>query len=176
MRALVVVESMFGNTQTVARAIADGLGTRLEVHLVDVGHGPTTVPPDLDLLVVGGPTHAFGLSRTSTRGTAAQQAGTTVTPVEAGLREWLHQLVAPSGPIVAATFDTRIKKHGIPGSAARGAAKRLSRLGIPLLAPPTSFWVTDTPGPLAEGEVARARHWGEDLAIRLATPVAWKVA
>jgi hypothetical protein len=176
VRALVVVESMFGNTQTVARAIADGLGTRLDVHLVGVGRAPAAIPPDLDLLVVGGPTHAFGMSRPSTRQAAAQQGGTTVTPVEAGLREWLDHLAGPTGPLVAATFDTRIRKHGIPGSAARGAAKRLDRLGIPLLAPPTSFWVTDTPGPLVEGEVARARHWGEDLAIRLATPVARKVA
>jgi hypothetical protein len=141
-----------------------------------VGHAPTTLPPDLDLLVAGGPTHAFGLSRASTRETAAQQAGTTVTPVEVGLREWLQRLVGPTAPIVAATFDTRIQHRGIPGSAARGAGKRLGRLGFPLLVPATTFWVTDTPGPLVEGEVARARRWGESLAARLLTPVVRKVA
>ncbi len=55
-RALVVFESMFGNTEAIARAVADGLGGGAEVD------------------VVGGPTHAFGMSRPSTRRSAAQQA------------------------------------------------------------------------------------------------------
>ncbi|HZM78949.1 MAG TPA: hypothetical protein VFC19_24740 [Candidatus Limnocylindrales bacterium] len=49
------------------------------------------------------------------------------------------------------------------GSAARSAAKRIRRAGIPLAAPPASFIVTGTAGPLAEGELARARQWGETL-------------
>ena len=120
MRALVIYESMFGNTKTVAEAIADGIAQHLEVTTVDVGAAPTALPDDVGLLVAGGPTHAFEMSRPNTRQAAAQQAGSAATPVSTGLREWLSQLSGPSSAaVVAATFDTRVKRRGIPGSAAR---------------------------------------------------------
>lgn len=74
MRALVVFESMFGNTQVIARSVADGLAPRMRVDLVEVGAAPTALDGDVDLLVVGGPTHAFGMSRAGTRQSAAQQS------------------------------------------------------------------------------------------------------
>ena len=71
MRALVVHESMFGNTETVARAVADGLSTvaGIEVDRAAV-HSASTDLADVDLVVVGGPTHAFSMSRESTRADA----------------------------------------------------------------------------------------------------------
>ena len=72
-RALVVYESMFGNTEAIAHAIAEGLSLQLAVELVEVSAAPTTLR-DVDLLVAGGPTHAFGLSRRSTRESAREQA------------------------------------------------------------------------------------------------------
>src|SRR5205085_654645 len=74
-RAVVVYESMFGNTRTIARAVADGLAGFLPVDLVEVADAPAAVAGDVGLLVVGGPTHAFGLTRPDTRRTALQQAG-----------------------------------------------------------------------------------------------------
>lgn len=62
MKALVVYESMFGNTEQVARAVATGLGRHLDVELVAVANAPDTVS-DVDLVVVGGPTHAFSMTR-----------------------------------------------------------------------------------------------------------------
>ena len=56
MRALVIYESMFGNTQQVAQAIGEGLALILSADVVEVGHAPATVPVDVSLLVVGGPT------------------------------------------------------------------------------------------------------------------------
>ena len=73
MRALVVYESMFGNTQTIADAIAGGLAQRMRVDAVEVGSAPATLDDDVTLLVVGGPTHAFGMSRPRTRQDAATQ-------------------------------------------------------------------------------------------------------
>ena len=65
-KAWVVYESIFGTTRWVATSVAEELGTSMEVELHEVSQvGP--LPPDLDLLVVGAPTHAFGLSRASTR-------------------------------------------------------------------------------------------------------------
>ncbi|WP_242448190.1 flavodoxin domain-containing protein [Cellulomonas sp. WB94] len=95
MRAVVVVESMFGNTRQVAEAIADGLRPTVEAEVVDVGVAPETIDPEVGLLVVGGPTHAFGMSRPASRTQALQEAGTPGGSPDVGMREWLEHL-APS--------------------------------------------------------------------------------
>jgi hypothetical protein len=66
MRALVVVESVFGNTRRIAEAISSCLSTQIDVRMVDVAEAPTELA-GIDLVVVGGPTHAFGMTRLSTR-------------------------------------------------------------------------------------------------------------
>jgi hypothetical protein len=171
MRAVVVFESMFGNTEAVARAVADGIGTRMSVELCPVDAAPDALPQEPALVVVGGPTHAFGLSRRGTREDAGRQAGRAVTGTARGLREWLTDLErAPEGTVGAA-FDTRVHAP-VPGSAARRAERRLRRLGLRLVAPATTFWVGGTPGPLRDGEVARAREWGEAVAAAAVGPVA----
>ena len=167
MRALVVYESMFGNTETIARAVGAGVAARMPVYVVEVGHAPTTIDPDVTLLVVGGPTHAFGMSRPQTRQDAAKQAEGHVVSEHGGIREWLGE-VSGSAPVAATTFDTRMKQGWIPGSAARSAQKRLRGKGFVLNSAPQSFYVEGTPGPLLEGEPARARQWGEQLAARYA--------
>jgi hypothetical protein len=167
MRALVVVESSFGNTVTVARAVADGLGRSMTVDICDIGDAPRTIEDGIDLVVVGGPTQAFGMSRPDTRRDAARQAGHSTAP-KIGVREWLAS--APTGIRRAAAFDTRINKAWVPGSAAHGIAKRLSKLGATLVADPESFRVVGTPGPLAAGELDRARQWGEQLATTITVP------
>ena len=163
MRALVVFESMFGNTEEVARAVAEGLSSRMAVDVRGVDGAPAPLPDELALIVVGGPTHALSLSRPSTRADAARQSGGPVTGTPTGLREWLASLGrAPAGTLGAA-FDTRVHAP-VPGSAARRASKRLRRLGVRVVAPATTFWVAGTPGPLLDGELDRARRWGEELA------------
>lgn len=162
--ALVVVESMFGNTEQVARAVTEGLSSRLETRQVSVADAPQVVGDDIGLLVVGAPTHAFGLSRPSTRTAAVEQGAHPANGSEVGLREWLAALRPGDGTPAAAAFDTRVKKRGVPGSAARGASKRLARNGFRVVSPATSFWVTGTPGPLTEGELERARVWGARVA------------
>ena len=59
MKALVVYESMFGNSEQVARAIGAGLAENMEVDVTAVATAPATVPPDVSLVVIGGPTHAL---------------------------------------------------------------------------------------------------------------------
>jgi hypothetical protein len=170
MRALVVYESMFGNTQAIANAIADGLSDRMHVEVLEVGTAaPATIGGDVALLVVGGPTHAFGMSRPQTRQDAAGQAPAGLVSRGSGLREWLATLQAPAG-IAAATFDTRIRKPRLPGSAARAAEKRLRRLGFRIVAPVASFHVEGTLGPLQEGEQQRARLWGESVGSKSGDP------
>jgi hypothetical protein len=162
MRALVVYESMFGNTQLIADAIAGGLAQRMRVDAVEVGDAPATLDDDVTLLVVGGPTHAFSMSRPRTRQDAASQAPDGLVSTRTGLREWLDTLRAPAGT-AAATFDTKVSKPHLPGSAARAAEKRLRRLGFRIATPAESFWVSGTLGPLLEGEQDRATAWADQL-------------
>ena len=162
-RALVVFESMFGNTQEIADAVAEGLSSSLPTVILEVGTAPAVLPDDVDLLLVGGPTHAFGLSRPGTREDASRQAGGRVVSEGIGLREWLAALARTSGDVAVATFDTRIAKPRVPGSAARAAEKRLRKLGFRVVAASESFYVTGTAGPLVEGETERARAWAEKL-------------
>jgi Flavodoxin len=167
MRALVVFESMFGNTQTIANAIADGLSARVAVGVVEVGDAPTVIDEQIDLIVVGGPTHAFGLSRPATRQSAADQAVNGVISAGSGLREWLAAIPEGSSRVAVATFDTRVDRPHLPGSAARAAQKRLRRLGLRVVLPSESFSVTGTEGPLVDGELERVVAWGEKLAVEL---------
>ena len=167
VHAFVVYESMFGNTERIAKAIGEGLGSTVEVELVRVDQAPKVLPADLELLVVGGPTHAFSMSRSSTRDSASAQ-GTIVMPSQIGIREWLDQLRHEKGAPVVATFDTRVTKvRRLPGSAGKAAAKVLRRNGFKLLAKSASFFVEDSLGPLSDGELDRARAWGESLAAQL---------
>ncbi len=162
MKALVVYESMFGNTEQVARAVATGLGRHLDVELVAVANAPDAVS-DVDLVVVGGPTHAFSMTRQATRVDAVSQGASHGTS-ETGLREWLATLPAGSQSLPVATFDTRVDKvRHLPGSAAKAAAKVVRRRGYLLAARPESFYVADVAGPLIEGELDRAAAWGETL-------------
>ncbi|MER7246889.1 flavodoxin family protein [Kribbella sp. NPDC000426] len=164
-RALVVYESMFGNTERIGRAIRDGLRGYLPADVVAVNRAPSVLSDDLRLLVVGGPTHAFSMSRVSTRQEAWKQ-GDLVTPVEVGIREWLAALEAAESrprPPQVATFDTRIAKvRRLPGSAARSAAKLLRRKGYRMI-PSESFFVNETTGPIRDVEIERAHRWGAEL-------------
>ena len=155
MKALVVYESMWGNTEQVARAIATGLQPAMEVELTEVQHAPADPRPDVSLIVAGGPTHAFSMSRASTRSDGSQ---------EQGLREWLEALPTGPHPQRIATFDTKVStvRH-LPGSAAKAAAKMARRHGFDRATDTESFYVQDTDGPLLDGELDRAAAWGRQI-------------
>lgn len=168
MNVLIVHESLFGNTHQVAEAIAEGLrqGRAPDadaVGLVHVDDAPTTLD-DVDLLLVGGPTHAFSMTRPQTREDARTKGA---TPAREGVREWIDAVTPRKGlPVV--TFDTRIHVKMMPGSAAAAAAKGLRHRGFDRVERGETFWVKDTAGPVVEGELDRARAWGATLATRVA--------
>jgi hypothetical protein len=152
---LVVYESVYGNTRRIAEAVTEG-------------------PGDVDLLVVGGPTHMHGLSTGQSRRMAAEAAkeeeevrlepGATAEP---GLRRWLGEL-GKRADARAASFDTRLDRSAaLTGSAARGIARRLRRRGYEVVGV-ESFLVEDSEGPLEQGELERARTWGAGLGGRVA--------
>ena len=104
MRALVVYESMYGNTHTVAEVIGKVLLDFGEARVVAVHDASSEMLDGVDLLVVGGPTHAHGMSRASTRKAAAEavtkpDSDLTLDPDAAGdgIREWLESLSSDAG-------------------------------------------------------------------------------
>jgi hypothetical protein len=165
MRALVVYESMYGNTHAVATDIAAGLRATHEVTLVPVTRVTREMVTTSDLIVAGGPTHMHGMSTVASRRAAAEAArkeGSSLTldpdADGPGLRGWLEQLRVAGVP--AASFDTRLT--GLPaftGRASRGIARSLIRKGCRLLLPPESFLVSKK-NTLVPGEAARACSWG----------------
>ena len=109
MKALVVYESMFGNTEQIARAVARGLEKSAEVEVVEVSDAPRDPDAEVDLIVAGGPTHAFSMSRERTRADAINR-GATEGEQEFGLREWIDALPAGRHVDKIATFDTRVRR------------------------------------------------------------------
>lgn len=98
---------------------------------------------------------------------AAKEAEKEGHPLESeptpAMRSFLGRLPEVGGG-TAACFDTRFDKSPLlTGSAAKAIAKKLGRLGYELVAPPESFFVVDSEGPLTDGELERARAWGASL-------------
>ena len=177
MRALVVFESMFGNTRDVAAAIADGLADHLEVELLEVGAAPATIPEDVELVVLGGPTHGHGMTTEQSRADSAKRFEGTIVSPRIGIREWLEGVVDVSRIPWIAFFDTRLKGPTLLwGSAAHGAEKRLRTARLRPVVPPESFFVGGPTGPvidrLLDGELERARAWGASLASLVAQKAA----
>jgi hypothetical protein len=165
MRALVVYESMYGNTRAVAASIAAGLRATHEVTLVPVNRATTELVAGAGLIVAGCPTHLHGMPTAGSRRTAAETArkpgsGLNLDPDAdgPGLHAWLDGLAAQN--VLAASFDTRVSGIAVlTGRASRSIARLLGRRGARLLVPPESFLVSKE-GALLEGETARARAWG----------------
>lgn len=170
MRALIVYESMYGNTRTVADAIAAGLAETCEVRVVRAGDVTAGMLDGVDLLVVGGPTHAWSMSRRRTRQGALQAAHKPGSDLHLepgvegiGVREWLRTLDRHFG-LAAAAFDTRMPGPPfLTGRASKAIARRLKDRWYRLVVAPESFRVSKT-NELLPGEDARARTWGEQVA------------
>lgn len=172
MRAVIVYESMYGNTHAIADAIGAGLSDAFDAKVVPVAEASREVLAGAGLVVVGGPTHIHGMSRANSRKAAADAAkheagGLTMEPgaLGPGLREWFITL--GQYQVKAAAFDTRLRG---PAALTGRASSRITRLlrerGFEVIAPPESFLVTRH-DQVEPGEVARARDWGAALAARM---------
>ena len=169
MRAVIIYESMFGNTHTIADAIGKGLEPLDNVVVVPVVEAGRDRLDDADLLVVGGPTHFHGMSHTRTRqwaaATAQKPKNDLVLDPDAqgpGVRDLLRSL-GDSRTKVAA-FDTRFKGPAVlRGRASRAISRNLRKHGFEVVAKPESFFVT-LQNHLEPGEEARALEWGKQLA------------
>ena len=176
MRAVVVYESMFGNTHRVADAIGAGLTPIFEVSVMPVTQADPAQVKDADLIVVGGPTHVHGMTRAATREAAAKKAAdpASATLLEPDaprqdLRSWLDALGKSKLHGKAAAFDTRLSgPSAVTGRASKRVGKALRHQGYELIAEPESFLVTKEDA-LGVGEADRARTWGAMLAKSMST-------
>ncbi len=172
MKAVVIYESMYGNTHLIADAIAEGFRTHGEAVVLPVGEAEPEIVGRADVVVVGGPTHAHGMSHVATRKGAADAAAKPdsefVLEPDAeneGLREWFDRL--GEVPSNAAAFDTRFDMPAaITGRASKGIAKNLRRHGARLICEPESFFVKKD-NHLEPNEKARGREWGAQLGVIL---------
>ncbi len=164
LRALVAFESMFGNTERVARAVAAGLRLEgIDTKVFNVSQPEAVDLTGIDLLVVGAPTHGFSLSRPVTRHDAVRQGGREAAE-GIGVREWLRTLDHSDRRLVA-TFDTRMTRvRYLPACASRRAAHELIEHGHTMVSVPTGFLLKDVSGPLESREIDRAIAWSRRVA------------
>ena len=146
MKALIVYDSVYGNTEQIARAIAEAITPSNEVKVLQAGEADPSELASTDLLIVGSPTH-----------------GGRPTPA---IQDFLNKVpkLPPQGINVAA-FDTRIttKLVGVFGYAAGRIAGNLKKKSGTLVTPPKGFFVTGGKGPLKEGELERAAGWAKGM-------------
>ena len=144
MKALIVYDSVYGNTERIARAMAEVIAPSGEGKALRAGEANLSELESLDLLIVGSPTHGG-------RPTAAVQ-------------DFLNK-VPKLQDINVAAYDTRITTKFVKvfGYAAGRIANNLKKKGGILIASPQGFFVTGGQGPLKEGELERAAAWAKGI-------------
>jgi len=146
MKALVVYDSVFGNTEQIAQAIGNALDSQMDVEILRVSNVKPEQLTGLKLLIIGSPTQ-----------------GGRPTPA---IQDFLNKISeAAIRGINVAAFDTRLSTRlvGIFGYAAGRIADSLKRNGGTLIVPPEGFFVKDKEGPLKEGELERAADWAKQI-------------
>jgi flavodoxin len=147
MKALVVYDSQFGNTEKIAKTVAAGIGG--DVTVVKAGAANIADLGFYNLIVVGAPT----------------MGGQYPT----AMQSFLNKIPADSlKDKKVAAFDTRLKTKLVKmlGYAAGRIEKKLAEKGGRVVAPAEGFLVKGAKGPLLDGEAERAAAWAKDLAAK----------
>ncbi len=146
MKALIVYDSVYGNTEKIARAMAEAIAPGGEVKVLRASEADLSELSSADLVIAGCPTHGG-------RPTSAMQGFLNKVP-ESSLQG-----------ITAAAFDTRVSAKWVKilGFAAGKIADSLKKKGAALIASPEGFFVEGKEGPLKEGELERAAGWAKGI-------------
>ncbi len=155
MKALIVYDSFFGNTEKIALAIGKAFGNAKEVTICKAVNVKPNMLDGLDYLIVGSPTRAFSPSpatKSFLKGTPSKQL--------AGVK--------------VAAFDTRIAMTDkVPGFlrfmaklfgyADKPILDALKKKGGQVTVPSEGFFVRGSEGPLKKGELERAVAWVKQI-------------
>jgi flavodoxin len=154
MNALVIYDSVFGNTEKIGQAIGQALTSKANVTTLSVGDVKPEQLNGIELLIVGSPTRGF-----------------RPTPAIANFLKALPDK-SLAGVKVAA-FDTRFDVTALKGFlkwlvrkggyAADKIAKVLVSRGGEQAVAPAGFDVTGKEGPLKSGELERAAEWARGM-------------
>jgi flavodoxin len=156
MKALVVYDSQYGNTERIAQAIGHTLGLQEDVQVLRVGEVTTEHLAGTTLLIVGSPTQRFRPTM--------------------GTMDFLKRIPKDGlKGIKVAAFDTRLTEKEIGenrilaffvrifGYAAKPISNELEKKGGERILPPEGFYVDGMEGPLIEGELERASEWAKQM-------------
>jgi flavodoxin len=163
MKALVIYDSQYGNTEKIANAIGMALGAAIssasgsQVESILVRHARLEQLAGLDLLIVGAPTQRF-------RTTETMLGFLKSIPADGlkGVRVAAFDTRLSLNDIESSTFRFIVKTGGF---AARHIADRLKKCGGDLILPPEGFLVKDMEGPLLDGELERAADWAKRVTL-----------
>lgn len=143
VKALIIYDTKFGNTEKVAKTITEALSAKYEVTCKKVSETSISEIQEADLILIGSPTHAWNMSLNT--------------------KKLFNKLEKErfEGKIAAA-FDTKLPKW-FAGSAAKKIEKRLKELGFGIALPYFNAYVTQVQGPLRDGEIERCREFSARL-------------
>jgi len=155
MKAIIVYDSVFGNTEKVAKAIGYSIGSQENAEVVRVNDMKLEKLQGINLLIVGSPTRSF-------------------KPTRAIVDFLISIPVNYLKGVSVAAFDTRISTTDVNsrmlnglvkifGYAAKPIADKLQKKGGNLIATTEGFFVKDSEGSLKEGEIERASEWAKSL-------------
>mgnify|MGYP000617645881 FL=1 len=159
MKAIVIYDSQFGNTEKIAQTIRDALTDTAETRLM---RASSVAPRDLmaaDLLVVGSPTQRFHATEPVDR----FLKGTSLR----GMRAAAFDTRFDMDDVDSRALRLAVKVAGDSAYAAPRIAAVLEKAGATMVVAPEGFIVTDTEGPLREGELERAAEWARGLLTAL---------
>ncbi len=156
MKALVVYDSFFGNTEKVAQAVGRGIGAPEEVGLVRVSSLAPQQLAEAQLLVIGSPTRGFRPSEATMTFLAGLPVGSLRGKKVAAFDTRLT--METMGRVIRFMFWIKLGKFAAPSM-----AEALQKAGGELALPPEGFIVKTSEGPLQEGELERAEAWGRNL-------------
>lgn len=144
-KAIVIYDTIYGNTEKVAKALASGMQEQgVQVDTVPVQKVEINKLKEYDLLAIGGPTHAFGISK----------------PVKDFLQKMKNAEIKGKKAFI---FDTRLRIR-IAGSAAKKIEKELKKLQMNIIKSYSSAIVMKSEGPLEEGTEERFKKISAEIA------------
>jgi flavodoxin len=150
VNTLVVYFSQFGNTQVIAEGIAEGLRSAGPVRLLRLDQLTVSDVQDVDLVIVGSPTHRMNLPE-------------AIRPLLGAL----PRSILRGTPVAVFDTSSRMSPWLACFTAARKLAHKLRKLGGKRVVPPETFHVVEREGPVYDGEIERAMAWAASILERI---------